>query len=164
MELRPELLPPQLDDEQVERLAELAAELDGFGGSSDECQALVEQFNREAGTHCEFHEFQGIYGSTDHETWVRTILSSPSARPIPDVTREELVEVTRRIADGQGKEHQVNFWLDLLQANVPDPAVSDLIFWPNRYFEVEDAPDLTPDQIVDIALGYKPIQLPPSGR
>jgi hypothetical protein len=67
------------------------------------------------------------------------------------------------MADGKGEEHQVNFWLELIQANVPDPAVSDLIFWPNRYFKVEDALDLTPDEIVDIALGDNPIQRPSSG-
>jgi hypothetical protein len=58
----------------------------------------------------------------------------------------------------------VNFWLELHQANVPDPDVSDLIFWPNVYFKDENAPDLTPEQIVDIALSYRPTApLPPGG-
>jgi hypothetical protein len=163
VELRAELLPPRLDSERVERLAELAAELDGFVGSGEDRQALVDDFNRGAGTEFVFRDFQGIYGGTDHETWVRTVLSSPAAQPIPHVTREELVEVTRRIANVEGEEHEVNFWLQLLKANVPDPAVSDLIFWPNLYFNDEEVRELTPEQIVDVALSHKPTPLPPPG-
>ena len=39
--------------------------------------------------------------------------------------------------------------MDILKQNVPDPDVSDLIYWN----------DLTPEEIVDRALRYKPIQL-----
>jgi hypothetical protein len=81
MELRTELLPPRLDSHQVERLAELAAELDGFAGTSEDREALVNEFNRDAATDLAFHEFQGIYGGTDHETWVRTVLSSQQRDP-----------------------------------------------------------------------------------
>lgn len=39
--------------------------------------------------------------------------------------------------------------LELLKKNVPDPRISNYIFYD----------ELTPEQIVDKALSYKPIQL-----
>ena len=66
------------------------------------------------------------------------------------MTREELIELVIEIIQVKGKtEEQLNILLERLESNVPDPNVSDLI-----YYE-----DLTPEQIVDKALSYKPIQL-----
>lgn len=160
MDLRPEFLPPRLDETQVQRLAVLADHLDGHGGSVSEHEELVDRFNRDAGTGLAFRDFQGIYGGTDHETWVRSILSLPAARRVPDVTREELVEVVRRITGGGAAEHEITFWLELLKANVPDPNVSDLIFWPNLYFQDESVRELTPEQVVEVALAYRPSPMP----
>lgn len=41
--------------------------------------------------------------------------------------------------------------IEVVERNVPHPEVSDLIYWNDE--------DFTPEQIVDIALAYKPIQL-----
>ncbi len=66
------------------------------------------------------------------------------------MTRQELIELVEDIINIDGKtEKEIDKLLDLLKHNVPDPNVSDLIYWN----------DLTPDQIVDKALSYKPIRL-----
>src|SRR4051812_45796345 len=96
MPLRAELMPPILDEGQVVRLAELAARIDGAWASQVEDE--VAAFNAEAGTSFTFVDFQGIYGGQEHETWVRGVLSARAERPIPDITREELLELIRRIA------------------------------------------------------------------
>ena len=44
---------------------------------------------------------------------------------------------------------EIDELLNILKKNVPDPAVSDLIYWD----------DLSPEEIIDKALSYKPIQL-----
>lgn len=41
--------------------------------------------------------------------------------------------------------------LEVVERNVPHPEVSNLIYWNEK--------DLSPEQIIDIALAYKPMQL-----
>ena len=94
MELRTELLPPLLDDDLVEKLAELAADIDG--ASPGEWDGWLSDFNRLAGTDIPFEEFKGIYGGEEHCTWVRRFLYWRLIQPASNVTREELLEVIRR--------------------------------------------------------------------
>jgi hypothetical protein len=154
MQLRPELQFPPLDEEKVQRLARIAGRLDGsLREHSDEDLAL---FNREAGTSLEWLEFQGIYGACEHDVWVREVLARPFERPIPDITREELLELIRRICNGEGEEHETSFYFELLAANVPDPRISDLIYWPGEYFgDGDNQRELTPEQILDTAQAYR---------
>ncbi len=66
------------------------------------------------------------------------------------MTREELIELVKSITTVENKtEKEIDELLDVLKRNVPDPEVSDLIYYD----------ELTPEQIVDKALSYKPIQL-----
>jgi len=66
------------------------------------------------------------------------------------MTREELINLVKDILDLENKtEKEIDKLMDILKQNVPDPDVSDLIYWN----------DLTPEEIVDRALRYKPIQL-----
>lgn len=151
MELRPELMPPPLDEAKVARLAELASRIDGANPGQWEDE--LAEFNREAGTNLGFPDFQGIYGGQDHDTWVRKVLAERYQRRLPDITRAELVELVRRVMEAEGTEHEIDFWLDMLALNIPDPEVSDLIYWPGEYFgDGDNSRELTPDQVVDIAL------------
>ncbi|MEQ4715809.1 bacteriocin immunity protein [Nonomuraea sp. B19D2] len=78
-----------------------------------------------------------------------------AARPVPakvpDTTRAELAEIVRRIV---AADPESDYYLALLEANVPHPEVSDLIFWPP-----EKLRDATPEEIVDTALRHRPIPL-----
>jgi hypothetical protein len=154
MELRPELMPPVLDEARVARLARLAAEIDGV--HPGQWEELLDEFNRAAGTAFAFEDFQGIYGAMDHETFVRQVLSEPAARKVPDITYDELLELLTRVCRAAGVEHEVYFWLRLLEANLPDPRLSDLIYWPGQYFgDGNNARELSPREILDIALAAR---------
>ncbi|SDY69996.1 bacteriocin immunity protein [Thermoactinomyces sp. DSM 45892] len=67
-------------------------------------------------------------------------------------TRDELVEIVRKIMNSEGTEEELDEMIDLFNQNVPHPEASDLIFWDNR--------NLTVEEIVEEALNYKPIILP----
>ncbi len=123
-------MPPALDNQKVERLAELAAQIDGAAPGQWEDE--LAEFNRTAGTTFDRDAFQGIYGGQDHDTWVRKILLDPHVKRLPDVSRAELVELARRIMQAEGEEHEIDFWLGMLEVNNPDPRVSDLISWPGE--------------------------------
>lgn len=79
------------------------------------------------------------------------------------LTREELIELGYRILNFKGsndKEHTK--LLSLFDKNVPHPKGSTLFFYPENYNARKD--DLskynpTVEEVVDIALSYKPIQL-----
>jgi hypothetical protein len=162
MDLRPELMPPPQHEDKLTRLATLAECLDGCLKLSNECERWLREFNREAETSFEWIDFQGIYGGTDHTTWVRNVLSDRAAREIPDITHDELLELITRVLRAQGSEHEQYFWLRLLKANLPDPNLSDLIYWPGEYFgDGDNSRQLSPQEILDIALAAKPTELPP---
>jgi len=66
------------------------------------------------------------------------------------LNKKELIDLVKDIIDVKGKtEEQLVELLEILKKNVPHPAPSDLIYWEN----------LTPEEVVDKALSYKPIQL-----
>ena len=72
---------------------------------------------------------------------------------MPDVkNKEELVELVRKIMECEGSEEEIDEWLLIVKDSVPHPAVSDLIFYP------EDD-DVTPEEVVEQALSYKPLSL-----
>ena len=68
-----------------------------------------------------------------------------------DLSRKQLIKLVEKIKNAQGTEKEIDDMIALLGRNVPDPEVTDLIFWNEE--------NLTSEQIVDKALSYKPIIL-----
>lgn len=156
MELRPELMPPALDEALVARLAKLAAQLDG-----DPDEDMRAEFNRLAGTDIPTQEFQGIYGGEDHKDYVRRVLYYRLIKPAPGVTRAELAEVVRRAMPQNESFHQHEAYMAVFDANVPLEGASNLIFYPPDYDPATNTwgsgrpmgeYDPTPEQIVEWAL------------
>ncbi len=70
--------------------------------------------------------------------------------------RSKLPRLVTYLMSGEGTEPEQELALKELESGVPHPHVSDLIFWPEREgFDRE----LTPDEVVDIALAHRPIEL-----
>lgn len=65
------------------------------------------------------------------------------------MTREELISLVEKIMKCQGSEEEIDEMIMLLQKNVPDPEVTNYIFYEEN----------TPVEVVDKALAYKPILL-----
>ncbi len=65
--------------------------------------------------------------------------------------KEELIDLVQKIMEANGNEEELDNCMLMVEANVPHPRVSDLIF----YSKVE----LTPEEIIEKALAYKPILL-----
>ncbi|GBF75677.1 putative e9imm peptide [Paenibacillus sp. 598K] len=68
-------------------------------------------------------------------------------------SKEELVELVDKIMNDAGTEEEIDAMIDELRQHVPHPSVTDLIFWPEE--------ELTAEEIVERALDYRPIILPP---
>ncbi|MEK3794155.1 hypothetical protein MKX42_20675 [Paenibacillus sp. FSL R7-0204] len=69
------------------------------------------------------------------------------------LSRQQLIALVTKIVNAEGTEAELDEWLEVVASNVAHPGVSDLIFW--------NEPELTPEEIVDAALCYQPIVLPP---
>jgi Colicin immunity protein / pyocin immunity protein len=63
--------------------------------------------------------------------------------------KEELIQLVQNIMMVNGSEEEVDRLLDIFVANVPHPQAADLIFYAES--------ELTPAEIVEIALAYQPI-------
>ena len=65
------------------------------------------------------------------------------------LTRDELIELVRKIIDCDGNEEEIDEMTFVLEQNVVDPEITNYIYYDEK----------TPEEIVDLALAYKPIQL-----
>jgi hypothetical protein len=81
-----------------------------------------------------------------------------------DLSREELIALVARIMRAEDDEEEQDRLVEIFQDSVVHPAASDLIYWPDRVPEVpEGRREFTPEEVVDLALAYKPIELGPGG-
>lgn len=65
-------------------------------------------------------------------------------------SKEQIIDLINQILDVENHtEEEIDRLVDKLKSGVIDPNISDYIFWD----------DLTPEQIADKALSYKPICL-----
>ena len=60
-----------------------------------------------------------------------------------------MIELVRKIKNCEGNEEEIDDMISLLMQNVIDPQVTDYIYYDEK----------TPEEVVDLALSYKPIQL-----
>jgi hypothetical protein len=160
--LRAELLPPQPDHAKVKRLTRVADQIIELIDTRGEFRPLLARFNVEAGIDLTPLDFLAAAGSVPTEEFVKRALTPPPQR-VPDITYDELLEVVTRICEAQGTESEIQFWIDLLQANVAYRSVSNLIYWPFGCPHPPDAPELTPKQILDAALANRAPAMPESG-
>ncbi|MFF5339078.1 bacteriocin immunity protein [Streptomyces sp. NPDC013181] len=152
MDLRPELLPPPASRQrlnelctEVERIAELLTAHPEVAGGE------IEAFNAMTGQNYVALDFAEYDGSRSLEEFAREAAARPARPVIADITRDELVEIVRRLLTGS---EESDYYLRLLEANVSHPRVSDLVFHPSDILQ-----DPSPEQIVDEALKYRPIAL-----
>ncbi|WP_432972300.1 hypothetical protein [Dactylosporangium sp. CA-233914] len=145
MELRAELCAVEVPPERYAELTAAAEDIVDRIADGEDVGAAIEAFNAATGHQYDAESFR--LRCSDVDELVREAAQPVPVR-VPGVSREELAEVVRRIRAVEG---DTDYYLGVLEANVLDPRVSNLIFWPKPGFE--NATDL---QIVDEALRYRP--------
>ncbi|MGP3988412.1 hypothetical protein [Streptomyces sp. 3N207] len=150
MDLRPELLPPPVDRRRLEAISreiERISDLIARGEPADDAVAAFAGSTGHPYTPLDFAEY---YGWRSLEDFARE--AARPARPrVPDITRDELVEIVRRIL---ADDAEVGYYLRLFEANVPHPRAADLLFHPPA--ELRDA---SAEEITDAALSHRAIAL-----
>jgi hypothetical protein len=78
------------------------------------------------------------------------------------MTREELIELGKKIVNCEGTEAEIEAMYDLFSNNVPHPNGANLFYYPENYnarkYDISEY-NPTVEEVVDKALSYKPIQL-----
>jgi hypothetical protein len=64
------------------------------------------------------------------------------------MTKDDLTALVARIMQADATESELDEWVTTLEANVPHPRVSDLIYHHDR--------DLSPEEVVSLAFDYEP--------
>ncbi|WP_101385683.1 hypothetical protein [Streptomyces sp. TLI_146] len=151
VDLRPELLPPPVDRQWLDELCTEIERIDGLVTSRPEAaDEAIAAFNAMTGHAYEAFDFAGYHGSRSLEDFAKE--AARPARPVvADISRDELVECVRRLLTASPES---SYYLRLLEANVPHPGVSDLVFHPSDALK-----DASAEQIVDEAMKYRPIAL-----
>ncbi|GAA1597543.1 hypothetical protein GCM10009678_94070 [Actinomadura kijaniata] len=150
MELRPELSPPPVPPE---RLGEISAWIERIERSVAGGEPVAEEigaFNAATGHRYGVFDFATYRGARTLEEFALEA-ARPAHPRVPDVTRAELVEIVRRVLDG---DPETGYYLLVLDAGVARRDAADLIFHPPPGLEGAPA-----GEIVDAILAYRPFSL-----
>lgn len=129
---------------EVERIAELLEARPEVAGQA------IEAFNAMTGHGYVALDFAEYDGSRSLEEFAREA-AWPALPVIADITRDELVEIVRRLLTA---DPESVYYLRLLEANMSHPRVNDLVFRPS-----DNLQDASAEQIINEALEYRPIAL-----
>ncbi|MFI6874543.1 hypothetical protein ACIBL6_13970 [Streptomyces sp. NPDC050400] len=140
-----------------QRLDELSREIDRIsdlvGERSPSAADAIRAFNDATGHAYTAFDFATSCSSRDVEEFALEA-ARPAFPRVADVTREELIEIVGRVLANTAAH---DYYLLLLEVNLPHPAVSGLIYHPGDAFQGRQ--DATAEEIVDKALSYRPIAL-----
>ncbi len=79
------------------------------------------------------------------------------------MTRDELIELGRKIVSGIGTQEEQNRWYEEFSNHVPHPRGANLFFYPENYnTRRDDHLNYNPsvEEVVDQALAYQPLVTP----
>ncbi|GGN35255.1 hypothetical protein FHR83_006143 [Actinoplanes campanulatus] len=150
MQLRPELLPPSIP---AARLAELAAAITAIEDRlerGEDATALIEAFNADTDNDYDEHDFLSYHSSQSLEEFAYEA-AWPSFPKVPDITRDELVEIAERIV---AVDPDTDFYVHLFETNTVRPAAVSVFHHPPEHLN-----DASVTELVDFILSYRPIAL-----
>lgn len=142
---------PKLDADLVQRLATIAARLDGGDNITD--ASLLDEFNQLAGTDIPFSEFQGISGAEEHIDYVRRVLTDRATDASPDLDREGLMAMFAKVLADPCDDAYLQYVFTAIKKTYGDTQISDLVFWPGEYFgDGNNQRRLTPELMANAVL------------
>ncbi|TWT98298.1 hypothetical protein [Stieleria varia] len=142
---------PKLDEDLLQRLAALAARLDGGDENAD--ASILAEFNQLAGTSIPFSEFQGIYGAEEHIDYVRRVLTDRVTEALPGLERDTLATMFAKVLADPCDNAYLQYVFTTIKKTFGDNQISDLVFWPGEYFgDGDNQRELTPELMADAVL------------
>lgn len=149
MTLRDALVRRPVTSERRAAIRQSILRIEELVDRGDDATAAIGTLNEDTGHRFGPDDFRHHCGAPDREALIEWACTPPPAR-LPDVTRDELVEIVRRIL----ADPTDDWYIEAFELNTVMPGASGLIFHPPP--ELQDA---TAAAIVDAALAYRPIAL-----
>lgn len=143
--------PAKINRQKLKKLAdaaeEIVSQIDNAAAEDDEgLKAMIDDWNRQVVNPYEFSDFRDFSSWTDAKNYTRMALNQE--KYVADLTWDELVQIISFVCNAEGKESEQSYALGLLEKNF-DANPSDLIYWPNEWFQDKDLSQvaLTPEEI-----------------
>ena len=143
--------PAKINRQKLKELTDAAEEMlsriDSGADENDEgLKAMIDDWNRQVVNPYEFSDFRDFSSWTDAKNFTRIAFNQE--KYVADLTWDELVQIISFVCNAEGKESEQSYAQGLLEKNF-DANPSDLIDWPNEWFQNEDMHhvDLTPEEI-----------------
>ena len=148
MRLRKELEPINRTEEYKGMLKSKIEQIEMLLEADQNVTDEIEEFNKLTGRSYEKDYFLNYWRSISIDEFIEDACNAFSKK-VNDITKEELIEIVRRIKDMETYGNDTVFYLEVLKANIIMPGITDLIFYKN----------LSPEEIIEEGLRYKPIIL-----
>ena len=116
----------------------------GAKENDEELNSMMCYWNEGIISLCEFTDFRDYNSWTSAEEFTRIAFNK--VRYIEDLSYEELIGIIDFICSAEGKESEQSYALNLLETNF-DVNPSDLIYWPDEWFNNDEVDDLSTVEI-----------------
>ncbi|HFF9488235.1 hypothetical protein PTR91_12130 [Serratia bockelmannii] len=151
MPLPNRMRPTKVSSKKINELANKAKQIlsridEGFDEQDSVLEAMIVEWNSQVACPYAFSDFRDFSSWTSAKEFTRMAFNLEKF--YVDFTWDELVQTLRCVSDAKSKESEQNFALALLEKNF-DGNPSDLIFWPDEWFQDPDMfhVDLTTEEI-----------------
>lgn len=151
MPLPDRMRPTKVSSKKINELANKAKQIlsridEGFDEQDSVLEAMIAEWNSQVSCPYAFSDFRDFSSWTSAREFTRMAFNLEKF--YADFTWDELVQTLRCVSDAKSKESEQNFALALLEKNF-DGNPSDLIFWPDEWFQDPDMfhVDLTTEEI-----------------
>ena len=121
---------PDVAEEMSALCSAIERELES-GGTADE---LLERWHRHSRRLVKPFEFRTYWKAVDKATFVREALNPPPAFDAAAVYSEAL-DVLAALLEVEVEESEEGYYLGWLEEQFPGSNLSDLIYWPDQWFE-----------------------------
>ncbi|PHM39625.1 hypothetical protein Xmau_02633 [Xenorhabdus mauleonii] len=150
------LKPYKPNEEEFARMESLLTQIedkifDHKNAHVPEIQELINEWNKNASREFEFHEFRDLHSYTDNESFIYSAFYK--IKYIADLGFDEAMALVNIFSENNEHESDVYYAINLLEENFPDTNISDLIFWPDDWFQNETfEAELTSEEILGYAM------------
>lgn len=140
MPLPERMRPAKVSSNKIKELSnkawQILAKIDeGVNEKDSALKVMIDEWNSQVVCPCTFSDFR------DFSSWTSAIeftrIAFNQAQQYADFTWDELIQTIDTVCHAKGKESEQDFALSLLEKNF-DGNPSDLIFWPNEWFQNPD--------------------------
>jgi hypothetical protein len=152
-ELPARLRLPKFSRDEIEHFHELCDEIADRSTSDERLKVLLDEWNASACRVYAREEFPRISDAIQKKDFVRQALVL-KPRWIEDLRYKEACDGVRAVISALPTAAQLTHIIAMLDCNLPNSNVSDLIYWPNEWFDDEKMlqVELSAEQVVGYAM------------